>query len=72
MRAGGALHGKGQDSVVRVAVVLDPALAEHVRIRAFQQRVSRSAFLRGLVESDSVAHPVRLVVDAQAEDVLRS
>ncbi len=52
---------------MRVSVVLDAELAEHVRLRAFEQRTSRSAFLRALVERDARAHPVRLVVGAGSE-----
>lgn len=38
--------------LVRLSVVLDTDLAEHVRVRAFEERLSRSAFVRRLVEKD--------------------
>jgi Arc/MetJ-type ribon-helix-helix transcriptional regulator len=38
---------------VRLSVVLDEALSEHVRKRAFQERKSRSAYVRSLVAADS-------------------
>jgi hypothetical protein len=43
--------------VVRLSVVLDDDLAEYVRLRAFQERTSRSAYVRDLVEQDAQAHP---------------
>lgn len=38
---------------VRLSVVLDEALSEHVRRRAFETRMSRSAYVRTLVENDA-------------------
>ena len=39
-------------ALVRLSVVLNEQLSEHVRFRAFQTRKSRSAFVRQLVEED--------------------
>lgn len=44
-------EGKGE--LLRLTVVLDEALLEHVRLRAFQERKSRSAYVRELVERDA-------------------
>jgi hypothetical protein len=44
--------GNGSGSPVRLSVVLDEALSEHVRRRAFETRKSRSAYVRQLVEND--------------------
>lgn len=38
---------------VRLSVVLDEKLAEHVRRRAYETRSSRSAYVRSLVENDA-------------------
>lgn len=42
----------------RISVVLEPELAEHIRVRAFQQRVSKSAYVRLLVLNDRDENPV--------------
>jgi hypothetical protein len=39
---------------VRMSVVLDADLAEYVRIRAFETRQSRSAYVRELVSTDAL------------------
>lgn len=39
-------------TLVRLSVVLDEQLSEHVRFRAYQTRKSRSAFVRQLVQDD--------------------
>lgn len=44
--------GRGSAAVVRLSVLLDEALSEHVRLRAFETRTSRSAYVRGLVQAD--------------------
>ena len=43
----------GGSSLVRLSVVLDSDLAEHVRTRAFETRTSKSAYVRGLVARDA-------------------
>ena len=50
--------GPGQEDrdgggLVRLSVVLGRELAEHVRVRAFLTRQSRSAYVRGLIEADA-------------------
>lgn len=44
---------EGKGDLLRLTVVLDEALLEHVRLRAFQERKSRSAYVRELVERDA-------------------
>lgn len=41
---------------VRLSVVLSAGLAEYIRVRAFEERLSRSAYLRHLVERDALNH----------------
>lgn len=45
-------EGSGQTEHVRLSVVLDEALFEHVRRRAYEERKSRSAYVRELVLQD--------------------
>lgn len=45
-------RGEGISYTIRLSVVLDEALSEHVRLRAFETRMSRSAYVRALVASD--------------------
>lgn len=44
---------EGKRDLQRLTVVLDEALLEHVRVRAFEKRKSRSAYVRELVERDA-------------------
>jgi len=39
--------------LVRLTVVLDEELLEHVRVRAFETRKSKSAYVRDLVAADA-------------------
>ncbi len=50
----------------RLSVVLEAELAEHVRVRAFEERKSKSAFLRTLVLADARKHP-RSAADVLAQ-----
>jgi hypothetical protein len=43
---------------VRMSVVLDPALAEYLRVRAFEERTTRSAYVRALVAADARLHGI--------------
>jgi hypothetical protein len=45
-------NGTEPREVVRLSVVLSEELDEHVRLRAFQTRTSRSAYVRALVDED--------------------
>jgi len=47
-------EGNGTEArdVVRLSVVLTEELDEHVRLRAFQTRTSKSAYIRSLVDED--------------------
>jgi len=51
--AAAAKPGADAGGQVRLSVVLTEALAEHVRVRAFQTRKSRSAYIRDLVFADA-------------------
>lgn len=42
-----------KNHLVRLSVVLDEELAEYVRVRAFETRKSRSAYVRDLVHADA-------------------
>jgi hypothetical protein len=44
--------GSKQPTNARLSVVLDQELLEYVRIRAFEERKSKSAYVRDLVLSD--------------------
>jgi metal-responsive CopG/Arc/MetJ family transcriptional regulator len=47
-------QGKGNNGrIVRLSVVLDEDLAEFVRVRAFETRKSRSAYVRDLVATEA-------------------
>jgi hypothetical protein len=50
---------------VRMSVVLDPRLAEYVRVRAFQTRKSRSAYVRDLVVADAAARSTQIEQEAR-------
>jgi metal-responsive CopG/Arc/MetJ family transcriptional regulator len=45
-------EGKERTDPVRLSVVLDDELLEHVRLRAFEERMSKSAYVRDLVARD--------------------
>ncbi len=53
-----AAGGEGSDrtELVRLSVVLDEELLEHVRFRAFEARKSKSAYVRELVAADVERH----------------
>jgi hypothetical protein len=48
---------------VRLSVVLDEELAEYVRFRAFETRMSRSAYVRDLVASDASRRAAKTQVE---------
>jgi hypothetical protein len=48
-----ATRSKLGGQLSRLTVVLDHDLAEHVRVRAFEERTSRSAYVRELVARDA-------------------
>ena len=53
MRRGESKNGQ----IVRLSVVLNEELAEYVRVRAFETRKSRSAYVRDLVSADALKRP---------------
>jgi hypothetical protein len=50
-------EGRHSSEPVRLSVVLSDALLEHVRLRAFEERKSKSAYVRDLVAQDSAQGP---------------
>jgi hypothetical protein len=50
--------------LVRLSVVLDEELSEHVRFRAFESRKSKSAYVRELVAADAERHRRSQTTDA--------
>jgi hypothetical protein len=50
---------KAPPGPIRLSVVLDETLSEHVRLRAFQTRKSRSRYVRDLLADDMHGRPLR-------------
>lgn len=48
----------GAKAQERLSVVLGGNLSEHVRVKAFLARTSKSGYVRGLIEADARRDPV--------------
>jgi hypothetical protein len=48
--------GEERAELIRLSVVLDERLLEFVRVRAFESRKSKSAYVRDLIAADADRH----------------